>query len=96
MPLAPTVRTRSMRYRDESCQQLHRPARFMRLKALTAETQCQAATWHLVWCLYCNPVGPAGVGGSDVQAAGDQRTYRQLLADKVSTDPTLSRYSRSQ
>ena len=77
--------------RDESSQHMHCPARFMRLKALSAEMQLNAATWHLVWCLYCNPAGPAGVGGPDVPEAGDQRNYRQLLADKASSEPALSR-----
>lgn len=63
----------------------------MRLKALADEMQCQASTWHLVWCLYCNDSGPAGIGGPDVQDAGDQRTYRQLLADKACMDPLLAR-----
>jgi len=70
---------------------VHRPARFMRLKSLATETQLQAATVHLVWCLYCSQAGPAGVGGPDVGDVGDQRTYKQLLADKASSDPTLSR-----
>lgn len=79
--------------RNESAHQLHRPARLMRLKALADEMQCQASTWHLVWCLYCNDSGPAGIGGPDVQDAGDQRTYRQLLADKACMDPLLARWA---
>jgi hypothetical protein len=63
----------------------------MRLKALSSELKHQTDTWHLVWCLYCNPAGPAGVGGCDVQGAGDQRSFRQHLADRVSADPALSR-----
>ena len=63
----------------------------MRLKSLATETQLQAATVPRVWCLYCSQAGPAGVGGPDVGDVGDQRTYKQLLADKASSDPTLSR-----
>ncbi|GAX83501.1 hypothetical protein CEUSTIGMA_g10926.t1 [Chlamydomonas eustigma] len=77
--------------RDESYQQLSRPARAMRLKTLSSELKHQADTWHLVWCLYCNPAGPGGVGGCDVQDVGDQRTFRQLLADRVSSHPFLCR-----
>ena len=103
--VASTMQLRSMAFltpslslRDESSQQLHRPARFLRLKSLAAEMQCQASTWHLVWCLYCSSgctasggSGPAGVGGPDVPAVGEKRTYRLQLADKVSSDPLLSR-----
>jgi hypothetical protein len=34
--------------RDDSSQHVHRPARFMHFKALAAEMEQQAATWHLV------------------------------------------------
>lgn len=51
----------------------------------------QAATWHLVWCLYCNEMPPVGTGGPEVLDTGGRRSARQILADKVSADPALTR-----
>mmetsp|Transcript_33440 Transcript_33440/g.73943 ORF Transcript_33440/g.73943 Transcript_33440/m.73943 type:complete len:1069 (+) Transcript_33440:427-3633(+) len=82
---------RAQALRDETAQHVHRPAHLMHLKSLAAEMDAQAATWHLIWCLYCNEGAAAGTGGPEVLDADDKRTFRQLLADKVSADPLLSR-----
>ena len=63
----------------------------MHLSALAEEMEAQAATWQLVFCLYCDEAAPAGQGGRDVQDAGDAKTYRQKLADLVLSDSDLAR-----
>eukprot|EP00983_Pelagomonas_calceolata_P095689 1158039-Pelagomonas_calceolata.AAC.17 len=51
----------------------------------------QAATWHLVWCLHCNEMPPAGTGGPEVLDTAGMRTTRQMLADHISSDAQLTR-----
>ena len=71
--------------------QLHRPARHMHLQALAEEMEAQAATWQLVFCLYCDEGAPAGDGGRAVLDAGGAQLYRQRVADCISANLELSR-----
>ncbi|EFJ43078.1 hypothetical protein VOLCADRAFT_96758 [Volvox carteri f. nagariensis] len=80
--------------RAEAANQLHRPARHMALKALAEEMEAQAATWQLLFCLYCDPNPPAGLGGSSVIGVEDRALYRQRLADRVEKEPELARCAR--
>ncbi|KAF5829538.1 107-domain-containing protein [Dunaliella salina] len=82
---------RSQLLKQDLSQQVHRPARFMHLQALAAELDAQAATWHLVWCLHCNEMPPAGTGGPEVLDTAGLRTTRQMLADHISSDAQLTR-----
>eukprot|EP00798_Chlamydomonas_sp_ICE-L_P004835 gene4835-34588_t len=82
---------RAQALRDAMSLHMPRPARHMRLKALAAEMEAQARTWHLLWCLHCNEMAPAGTGGPEVIDAGGRRTHRQMVADLITTDPLLTR-----
>lgn len=52
----------------------------------------QAATWHLLTCLYGCDQPAAGTGGPEVLGVGGRRIARQILADKVGASPQLARY----
>lgn len=77
--------------RAEAAEQLHRPSHHMALKAQAEELEAQAATWLLLFCLYCDPSEAAGRGGNHVEGAGDASLYRQRLADAIGTDKELER-----
>ncbi|GFR41433.1 hypothetical protein Agub_g2121 [Astrephomene gubernaculifera] len=80
--------------RAEASEQLHRPARHMTLMTLAEEMEAQAATWQLVFCLYCDEAPPAGVGGGGVIGTGGAKLYRERLADSVKLDPEQARCAR--
>lgn len=63
----------------------------MHLKALASEMESQAASWHLMWCLFCNDAPAGGLGGPYVKGTGNRKTFRQMVADQVSADPGLRR-----
>ncbi|GLC45762.1 hypothetical protein PLESTB_000501400 [Pleodorina starrii] len=80
--------------RAEAAEQLHRPSRHIVLKALAEEMEAQAATWQLLFCLYCDPAPPAGSGGIIVPDVGGASLYRQRVADVVGKDAELARCAR--
>ncbi len=81
--------------RREASEQLHRPARHMALRALAEEMEAHAATWQLLFCVYCDEQPPAGDGGAALPGTGGAQLYRQRTADCIASHRELARCARS-
>ncbi|KAG2497894.1 hypothetical protein HYH03_004160 [Edaphochlamys debaryana] len=92
--IADVCQRRAEALRAEAADQLHRPARHMHLASLADEMEAQAATWQLLFCLYCDEGAPAGEGGAALRDAGGAILYRQRLADAAAAEPELARCAR--
>ncbi|KAK9789368.1 hypothetical protein WJX73_004814 [Symbiochloris irregularis] len=87
---------RSQQHRAEASRLSH-TAQAMTHRAAAADSDAEAATFHLLAYLYGDEdprVASAGFGGSALPGCGKATTLKQRMADIIASDPALNRVAR--